>query len=45
MNRILGKAVFRFWPLNRIEAIADEYPKSNDEAIHEGVNLKDASGD
>ncbi len=33
MNRILGRAVFRFWPLGRIEPIGDEYPKSNEARI------------
>ena len=33
MNRIIGKATFRFWPLNRMEPIGDEYPRANDEAI------------
>ena len=33
MNRIIGRATFRFWPLNRMEPIGDEYPKINDERI------------
>ena len=30
INRIIGRATFRFWPLNRMEPLGDEYPKSND---------------
>jgi signal peptidase I len=33
INRIIGRATFRFWPLNRMEPIGDEYPKINDERI------------
>ncbi len=33
MNRIIGRATFRFWPLNRMEPIGDEYPKANEERI------------
>ncbi len=33
MSRIIGRANFRFWPLNRMEPIGDEYPKINDERI------------
>ncbi len=33
MNRIIGRASFRFWPLNRMEPLGDEYPKINDERI------------
>ncbi len=37
MNRILGRAVFRFWPLGRIEPIGDEYPKSNEARIDDYI--------
>jgi signal peptidase I len=33
INRIIGRASFRFWPLNRMEPLGDEYPKSNDARI------------